>query len=125
MSKTIRTHHAEIRCAQRAIPEFHLELLRFFGEATEQKSGSYILSFSSEAQIYLRELLAYEVSHWDKLKSTYAVLSDSGVIITAGHLRKQRGSIFARKHKYKSRNKWGRSCLKKATPTENEEYRLI
>jgi hypothetical protein len=108
MSKTTLTRHAKIRCAQRAIPEFHLELLRFFGEITEQKNGCYTLSLSSEEQNNLREDLTYVISHWDQFISTYAIFSNSGVIITAGHKYKKRICRYTRRAKNKESSKWRR-----------------
>jgi hypothetical protein len=86
--------HANKRKSQRAITDFHLSLLKFYGVSTEQKGGTYVLSLDEKTCCWLRNQLENELARWDHLQSTYAVCSETGVIITTGHRMKHKKKGF-------------------------------
>jgi hypothetical protein len=85
MSVSDWSRHARQRAAQRAIPEFHLELLQAFGETVDQKGGSVVLRFAADRREQLRRQLADALAHWDQLQSAYAVIAPEGQVITVAH----------------------------------------
>lgn len=123
MSKTIRTQHAETRCAQRAIPNFHLELLKFFGESKEQKGGAYVLTLNNETSSWLRRQLENELAHWDHLQSVYVVCSDKGAIITTGHAFNKKNKRV-RSIKKTTRHFMYRRQSKKVNPNYSGDYNV-
>lgn len=85
MAETIWSRHAKKRCAQRAIPEFHIQLLKLFGDCVEQKGGSSVLELSNDNRVWLRQQLADALAHWDQRQAVYAVFGENGCVITTGH----------------------------------------
>lgn len=85
MSATNWTRHARQRSSQRAIPEFHLELLQAFGESVEQKGGFTVLRLDEKGQERLRRQLADVLARWDQLRNVYAVIAPGGRIVTVAH----------------------------------------
>ena len=95
MTETIWSRHAKKRCAQRAIPEFQIQLLKLFGDWVEQKGGSSVVELSNANRVWLRQQLADALAHWDHRQAVYAVLGENGCVITAGHRR--RASVPSRR----------------------------
>ena len=86
MKRIVRlTQHARVRSAQRALPEFMVDLLLRYGEARPQKGGSEILQFSHGTDRWLRQQLVHALAHWDSRRNTYAVLGRDGAVVTVGH----------------------------------------
>ena len=80
------THHAQTRLQQRGIPESVLENLLDYGNEAHDHRGSLILYFDRRARAQLRE--ACGRNSYKRIEShldAYAVLGDSGEIITVGH----------------------------------------
>lgn len=86
------SNHAEIRLQQRGIPEFIVHLLEQYGE-TERSGGSDTLFFSKASKTRLARELGKEFRHIERWMKAYAVVADSGVVMTAGHRFKR---IFRR-----------------------------
>jgi hypothetical protein len=81
-----RTTHANKRIQQRAIPNFMLEIIQLYGDATYQKGGSEVIGLSKSMVEQLRKDVRRVDRQFDHLMDTYMVIQDE-VIITAGHRR--------------------------------------
>jgi hypothetical protein len=80
------THHAQARLQQRGIPHNVIENLLDFGHEAHSHNGSRIVYFDHRARQQLRRQVGPESykrieSHLD----AYAVIADTGEIITVGH----------------------------------------
>ena len=93
MSAFAWSRHARQRAAQRAIPDFHQELLKRFGEAREQPGGTVLLRLPAEGRENVRIRLREVLAQWDHLQDAYAVLASDGTVITVAH---ERGSELKR-----------------------------
>ena len=80
------TQHAQARLQQRGIPHDVVENLLDYGREEHDHRGSCILYFDRQAREQLRR--TYGAQSYKRIEShlgTYAVLADSGEIITVGH----------------------------------------
>lgn len=83
MTELRLTDHARARMQQRAIPPVVIEALLDFGQAAHDHHGGCILYFDKAARRRLeRERLGRAL---DRYLDTYAVVAESGEIITVGH----------------------------------------
>lgn len=84
MSISGLSHHAAVRLQQRGLPEFVFHLLEQYGE-TERSRGSDTLFFSKASRTRIARDLGKEFRHIERWMKAYAVVADSGVVVTAGH----------------------------------------
>lgn len=76
--------HAAVRFQQRGIPEVVFDLLEQYGD-TERSGGSETLFFSKTSLSRISRALGDEFRHFERWSRVYAVVADSGVVVTAGH----------------------------------------
>lgn len=81
-----RSHHAEVRLQQRAIPPFMVELLERFG--SEMRCGGADRLFFDRAAI--RRLEQHfgdhrSLRHVEQWLNVYIVVGDNGRLVTAAH----------------------------------------
>lgn len=78
------TKHAEIRCQQRGIPPFVVDLLLQFGRQ-EYSSGAEIIRFDRKSRKAIRRYTGGVMpKNFDKYDNAYVVFRD-GHVLTAGH----------------------------------------
>lgn len=80
------TLHAAARQQQRGIPPLIMEWLNSYGVCRHDHHGAEILYFNKQSRKALARDVGEEiVSRLSALLDTYAVISDSGMVITVGH----------------------------------------
>jgi hypothetical protein len=80
------THHAQTRLQQRGIPPTVVENLLDFGHETHSHHRSLIVYFDRRARQQLRRQIGMEsYKRIEPYLDAYAVVADSGEIITVGH----------------------------------------
>lgn len=80
------TRHAEARCQQRGIPLDLVELLFEYGEERHVGRGATLLSFPKHSRDRLRNNLSRKrFAAVSSRLNVYAVLGDSGYVMTVGH----------------------------------------
>uniref|UniRef100_Q47GB6 DUF4258 domain-containing protein n=1 Tax=Dechloromonas aromatica (strain RCB) TaxID=159087 RepID=Q47GB6_DECAR len=80
------TLHAAARQQQRGIPPLIMEWLSTYGACRHDHRGVEILYFDKQSRKALARDVGEEiVSRLSALLDTYAVVSDSGSVITVGH----------------------------------------
>lgn len=80
------THHAEIRLQQRGIPHQVLDILMKWGRRCHVVGGGNLVFFSKHDMTRLKRSLPKAT--WLEVESrrrVYAVLSQDGAVVTAGH----------------------------------------
>lgn len=80
------THHARARSQQRSIPPVILDFLAAYGSSLRCGGAEYLV-FDKSARKRLKRQLGggRSLRPLEPWLSTYAVVSDEGVIITVGH----------------------------------------
>ena len=84
------THHAAARQQQRGIPPLIIEWLVNYGARRQDHHGAEVLYFNKQSRKVLARIVGEEIiNRLSALLDTYAVLSDSGTLITVGHRLKR------------------------------------
>lgn len=80
------TRHAQVRLQQRGIPSDVVERLLDFGHEAHDHRGRRIVYFDHRAREQLRRQVGPEsYKHIEQHLGAYAVIADTGEIITVGH----------------------------------------
>jgi hypothetical protein len=77
------TTHAAIRCQQRGIPPFVVDLLLEFGCREHDHAGTEILYFDRRAKKRIESYVGGLISKLSEHLDSYAVVAD-GIVITVG-----------------------------------------
>jgi len=84
------TQHAITRMQQRGIKPCTVEILFRFGAKEHDHRGGAILYFDKRARQRLREQYSVEkIRNIERQLDTYAVIAESGAIVTVGHRTKR------------------------------------
>jgi hypothetical protein len=81
----IMTTHASIRCQQRAIPPFVLDLLLEFGTSEPAGGGTRKVYFDKAARRHVRAYVGKLSAAIEPHLDIYAVVSNDNQIVTAAH----------------------------------------
>ena len=80
------TKHAAARQQQRCIPPLILDWLTCYGTTSHDHHGAEIIYFDKRSRKALGKAVGEEiVSRLSALLDTYAVVSESGAVVTVGH----------------------------------------
>ncbi len=80
------SHHAATRQQQRGIPPLIMEWLSNYGACRHDHRGAEVRYFDKQSRKALARDVGEEiVNRLSALLDTYAVISDSGTVITVGH----------------------------------------
>jgi hypothetical protein len=80
------THHASVRCQQRAIPPILLDLLMQFGKCAPAGDGTSKMYFDKAARRRLKSYAGPLAGVLAEHLNVYAVVGSDNEIITAAHL---------------------------------------
>lgn len=84
------TAHASTRAQQRGLPPLVLDWLHAFGEEHHDSRGATILFFNKVARRRLERAVGREpVRRMQQWLNAYAVVSNDGKLVTAGHRYKR------------------------------------
>ena len=76
------TVHAAMRMQQRAIPPVAIDLLLDYGSSTRTRGAESFFFDKAARRRVLQDLGKAEVRRVERLLNAYAVVSDSGILIT-------------------------------------------
>jgi hypothetical protein len=82
------TRHAAERFQQRSVPAQIFHLLEEYGDA-ERSHGCDLLFFSKAAKARIARDWGNEFRHIERWMKVYAVVADSGAVVTVGHRTKR------------------------------------
>tara|TARA_R110000751_G_scaffold71441_12_gene145038 strand:+ start:1715 stop:2014 length:300 start_codon:yes stop_codon:yes gene_type:complete len=84
------TEHARKRCQQRSIPDFMIDLLLRYGSCKRSfRADRLYFDHQSRRALVADKGGAREMKTIERWLNIYAVVSDSGQLITAGHRTKR------------------------------------
>lgn len=83
------TIHAGRRLRQRSIPKEAIELLMEFGTITRSHGADRLFFDKKSRQRFKRQMGVEVVRRRERYMNAYAVVSDSGAVITAGYRTKR------------------------------------
>ncbi len=89
MNPVTITLHAKRRMQQRSISEDAIEFLLQFGNSSRSYGSEQIFFDKASRQRLKREADAETARKFERYMNAYAVISDAGVIITAGYRTKR------------------------------------
>lgn len=90
MNEQLLTRHAKTRSQQRAIPPLILDWLEAYGATEVDHRGAEIRYFDHRARRRLGKVVGHQVVDLlGRLLDTYAVVGESGAVITVGHRAKR------------------------------------
>jgi hypothetical protein len=80
------SHHASVRCQQRAIPPMLIDLLLQFGKSEPAGGGASKMYFDKAARRRVKSYAGQLAGFLDEHLDVYAVVGTDNQIITAAHL---------------------------------------
>jgi len=81
----VHTHHAQLRCQQRAIPAEAVDVLLAYGEY-RRRGGADVYFLNRQARSRLLTALGPDrYRRLEKSLDSYLVIADDGMLITAAH----------------------------------------
>jgi len=81
---TQKSHHAQVRCQQRAIRSDIVELLLDYGSTTPCGYSCERYAFCRKSWSSVRNRLGNNLARLERFRHAYLVVASDGVIVTAG-----------------------------------------
>ncbi|WP_338303730.1 hypothetical protein [Erythrobacter sp. Dej080120_24] len=80
------TQHAALRCQQRSIPRYVIDLLVDFGNEEPAPGGCYRYFFTKRTWQAFSVACGSRLKEFERFRSAYAVVGQGGQIVTVGWL---------------------------------------